>query len=242
MLVHKLPLSKEAQKADLLNKALIGGLTGLDKDMTEIEIDILTVVANKPVNYQHLKDIDHRTLRSLASQYVRTRHPGNNVYNMEACLRKIESIFEESGVDLLSLVGLQVPPTELHLSGASLYYAMEGHLQRIVSDLFATNILASIKSLAESRSSVERGVFKAWMSMMLKRSPDDPRTITISADEFSHHYQAEVNQELPTSLDAKAISEMLARGRLAYPVNSAVCRMWYIYKDWVQESIKHIWK
>ncbi|AIF82950.1 hypothetical protein NTE_00874 [Candidatus Nitrososphaera evergladensis SR1] len=96
--------------------------------------------------------------------------------------------------------------------------------------IFGEKIQASVERVISSPRTREREIANAWKALLLERSENGPRAFKIDMDTFAHHYQQEYGKDMPVEIDAKTITEILAKGRLAYPVDhdeGKVCHFWY---------------
>lgn len=213
--------------------------SGIDSGCRDIALDLLTIIANKPTNHKGLERYSDEDLWQTAFNYAAIRHAGRPESDIRRCITKVASIFEQCKVDIISFEGLEAPSFPLTDTSATAYYAREKELQKIVERAFHHQIHSSITKLVQSKRSREVEVLKTWMAILWGRNANGPRTIPLQMDRFAHYYQREFSREMPVgSIDPSTVIEILASGRLAYPVDneSALCPMWITDRDWLEAT------
>lgn len=226
-------------------QCLVSSFTSnIDSNFKELALDLLTVIANKPTNFNGLNRYFLQELRETAFNYASIRHPGRSESDIRLCMAEVESIFEKCNIDIISFEGREeevasVSPRFVATTPTSAYYAREKELQKIVQTVFHQELDSSITNLVQSKRTREVEVLKTWMAILWGRNTNGPRTIPLQMDRFAHHYQREFSREMPVgSIDPSTVIEILTRGRLAYPVDneSALCPMWITDKDWLETT------
>ncbi|AIF82951.1 hypothetical protein NTE_00875 [Candidatus Nitrososphaera evergladensis SR1] len=101
------------KEEELLNARLLEGLLKLsEREHAKLDIDILTVIANKPVNYTGMKKYTLYELQAIAGNYARIRRVDIKESDISNSIRRIQALFAASRIDIITLEGLQLAPSK----------------------------------------------------------------------------------------------------------------------------------
>lgn len=189
--------------------------------------DLMLLVANKPTVYSHLRTFTTNELWNHAKRFVRTRQPETSELDIAQCISEVERAFSAANIDIITFAQLGAPLS------SSTYYESEAQIQDLILRTFFSEIDASVKELARSRT--EATLFQVWIEELLANQ--EKATIALDMSRVNHRLHKLQEEEISSrSLDVALVLETLARARLAYPIDdTTVWPFWYTKSpSWLQ--------
>jgi len=207
-------------------------LSKTNQEKRQTIADLLLLAANKPKSYSRLRSFTTTELWNYARRFVRTRQPDASELEVAQCISEIEQAFASAGIDIITFAQAGTA----HSSDSASYYESEARVQNLVLRIFSSEIDASVKGLARSRT--EAALFQVWIEELLANQ--EKATIALDMSKINHRLHKLQEQETSSrSLDVALVIETLARARLAYPVeddnSTTVWPFWYTKSpSWLQ--------
>lgn len=204
---------------------------------TEIAVDLMTVIANKPTNCKGLGDFTDFTLWKTGWDYVKARDRKLDDAKIHLAIGRVERAFKSFHIDLVTLQGLKVPARRGE-SACDAYYRREKALQEIVEDLYGTHFHNSIVQKSNSKSPLEREIFLTWVLYLNEKIKTNNRVVTLHPARFREIYEKRFGKSLGP--DMEIVKEVLVRGRLAYSVEEySLCPLWLTTSiDWMEPYLE----
>jgi hypothetical protein len=209
----------------------------LIKDLTsgqdwQVNLDILTAFANKPVNYEALKDLRRESYLTTVRDFVKQRNSISSL-EVENAIARVEDRFWGGGIDIYLLQGIKLPQsyTSSPESGeASNYYASEEYFQYALYDICQEKIRTRVIEAIQSLGPFEKKILKTYIEEYLPFAPN-PHKIKIAPEKFLELSKAQFNSEGVAGLNYASIINALVRSGLGYEYEPGfVCPLWFTVK------------
>lgn len=207
------------------------------KDLTsgpdwQVNLDILTAFANKPANYEALKDLRRESYLITVRDFVKQRNSISSL-EVENAIARVEDRFWGGGIDVYLLEGIKLPQsyTRSFESGeASNYYALEEYFQYALYDICQEKIRSRAIEAIQSLGSFEKKVLKSYVEEYLPFAPN-PHRIKIVPAKFLELSKTQFNSEGVSGLNYASIINTLVRTGLGFEYEPGfVCPLWFTVK------------
>lgn len=200
----------------------------------EVIVDLLLVIANKPVSYANLQNFSLADLWRLASNFVRQRHAGITESQIERNIESAKKFFDglQSKVDILTFEGepiLQAIP-DPSPAPRRLYYQREQSIQDFIFACNSRWIYDSFFGLLLKKLPVVQEILELWITQMVGKDMDLGRLFNLDMQELRYMYEYRFCKRMG-NIDKPMVIDTLIKARLAYVVDGdMLCPFWYTMK------------